>query len=64
MEEDEAGPSGEAEEPQEPKFQAFVGSGHRLDGKPATSTPASAQPAKSASAGGARRPGMLPLTHH
>ena len=62
MDEDEAGTSGEAEEPEEPKFRAFVGSGHRLDGKPATSTLAPAQPAKPAS-GSTRRPGILPLIH-
>jgi len=56
MEEDEAGPSGE-DEAEEPTFQAFVGSGRRLDGKPSTSAPTPALPARSTAASGTRKPG-------
>lgn len=44
---DEAGPSNREEEGTEPKFQAFVGAGRRLDGK--ASTAPVTQPAASSS---------------
>lgn len=54
---EEEGPSGEAEEEEEPKFQAFKGSGRRLDGKPSASPSApTSQPAASTSG---RKPGVL-----
>lgn len=46
---EEAGPSQSEEKPEEPKFQAFVGAGRRLDGK-ASANPAAAQPVASTSA--------------
>ena len=51
---EEAGTSQTEETPEEPKFQAFVGAGRRLDGK-ASATPPATQPVPSSSAG---KPGM------
>ena len=54
--EEEAGPSSRDEEPAEPKFQAFVGAGRRLDGK-AASAPTVQPPPSS----GTRKTGLSSL---
>lgn len=52
---DEAGPSNAEETPAEPKFQAFVGAGRRLDGKAGASPAAQPVTANNTHEAGARR---------